>query len=62
MLMSFFAFIYLICSWDGSQFFSYAVGSPSNVTKIVNNFVKLVKDFDLDGIDIDWVGIPDYTA
>ncbi|RUS22572.1 glycoside hydrolase superfamily, partial [Endogone sp. FLAS-F59071] len=40
--------------WDGSQYFSYAVGSPANVTKIVNNFVKLVKDFDLDGIDIDW--------
>ncbi|KAI0268808.1 glycoside hydrolase family 18 protein [Gloeopeniophorella convolvens] len=43
-----------IGGWTGGLFYSTDVGSASNRTAFVSTVTKLVKQFDLDGIDIDW--------
>ncbi|EKM57071.1 glycoside hydrolase family 18 protein [Phanerochaete carnosa HHB-10118-sp] len=40
--------------WTGSRYFSTAVGSPENRTMFANALLGLVKQYDLNGIDLDW--------
>jgi chitinase len=39
--------------WGGSVYFSYGFGSPANRTQTVNAILKLVDEYDLDGIDFE---------
>ncbi|KAF9484200.1 glycoside hydrolase family 18 protein [Pholiota conissans] len=40
--------------WGGSHWYSQAMSTSTNRTKLVNNLVEVVKSYGLDGIDIDW--------
>ncbi|KAJ3568688.1 hypothetical protein NP233_g5552 [Leucocoprinus birnbaumii] len=40
--------------WGGSKYFSQACSSSANRTKFVNAMASAVKQYGLDGIDIDW--------
>ncbi|KAI0068759.1 glycoside hydrolase [Artomyces pyxidatus] len=40
--------------WTGSKYFSPAVSNDQNRHTLVNNIVAMYKQFQLDGIDIDW--------
>ena len=44
-----------IGGWTGSQYFSTAVGSADNRTAFVNAVMGLVKQYDLDGVDFEYV-------
>lgn len=44
--------------WTGSKYFSTAVGSAENRTQFAQALVKLVDEYDLDGIDIECVLCP----
>ncbi|KAG0273336.1 hypothetical protein BGZ95_010853 [Linnemannia exigua] len=43
-----------IGGWTGSQYFSPLSASPSGRQTFINGALDFIKDFDLDGIDIDW--------
>ncbi|OZJ01453.1 hypothetical protein BZG36_05663, partial [Bifiguratus adelaidae] len=43
-----------IGGWENSQFFSTAVGSPANRTRLTQSIIDWIHRFDLDGLDIDW--------
>ncbi|KAH8101852.1 glycoside hydrolase [Cristinia sonorae] len=43
-----------IGGWTGSAFFSLNVGSDANRTTFVQTMVKLVNEYQLDGLDFDW--------
>ncbi|KAH7931317.1 glycoside hydrolase family 18 protein [Leucogyrophana mollusca] len=43
-----------IGGWTGSKDFSTAVSTPEKRQTFANNVEKLYKDYNLDGIDIDW--------
>ncbi|KAG0709756.1 glycoside hydrolase superfamily [Suillus ampliporus] len=43
-----------IGGWTGSQHFSRAVSTPTNRETFVNNIYSTYKQYNLDGIDIDW--------
>jgi len=43
-----------IGGWTGSRFFSSAVATEANRTAFVNAINKIVKEYNLDGVDIDW--------
>ncbi|KAA1466348.1 glycoside hydrolase family 18 protein [Dentipellis sp. KUC8613] len=43
-----------IGGWTGSKYFSLAVASAKTRQTFVNNILSLYKQFNLDGIDIDW--------
>jgi hypothetical protein len=43
-----------IGGWSGSVYFSKLVATPANRTAFAKTLAKLVRDYDLDGIDIDW--------
>ncbi|KAI0683182.1 glycoside hydrolase superfamily, partial [Cytidiella melzeri] len=49
-------FVLSIGGWGGSYYFSQAVSSASNCSTSVNTAVNAVNTYDLDSIDIDWVG------
>ncbi|KAI9001092.1 glycoside hydrolase [Trametes punicea] len=40
--------------WTGSRYFSTAAATPEGRTTLANNILALYREFDLDGIDIDW--------
>ncbi|BGP38961.1 hypothetical protein JCM10450v2_002918 [Rhodotorula kratochvilovae] len=40
--------------WSDSVYFSGAVASASRRTKFVQSIVKIVNDYNLDGVDVDW--------
>ncbi|KAL0959763.1 hypothetical protein HGRIS_011453 [Hohenbuehelia grisea] len=40
--------------WTGSYWFSKSVSSAANRAKFVSALAKAVKDYNLDGVDIDW--------
>jgi len=43
-----------IGGWTGSRYFSSAVATAANRTAFISAINKIVKDYDLDGVDIDW--------
>ncbi|OAX44534.1 glycoside hydrolase [Rhizopogon vinicolor AM-OR11-026] len=43
-----------IGGWTGSRYFSQAVSTPINRQIFVNNILDVYKQYNLDGIDIDW--------
>ncbi|KAG1866495.1 glycoside hydrolase family 18 protein [Suillus subalutaceus] len=43
-----------IGGWTGSHYFSQAVSTPANRDTFVNNILASYKEYNLDGIDIDW--------
>lgn len=45
--------------WTGSLFFSTSVGSAENRTAFVNTITQLVDEYDLDGVDFEYV-LPSY--
>ncbi|KAI8357261.1 glycoside hydrolase superfamily [Blakeslea trispora] len=40
--------------WSGSKFFSSLVRTEANRKKFANNIVKLVSQYNLDGVNLDW--------
>ncbi|TFK92187.1 glycoside hydrolase family 18 protein [Polyporus arcularius HHB13444] len=40
--------------WTGSRYFSPAVATPQGRSTLANNILVLYREFNLDGIDIDW--------
>ncbi|KAF9226582.1 glycoside hydrolase family 18 protein [Gyrodon lividus] len=43
-----------IGGWTGSKYFSSAVSTPQNRITFINNIYDVYKQYNLDGIDIDW--------
>ncbi|KAG2042312.1 glycoside hydrolase family 18 protein [Suillus americanus] len=43
-----------IGGWTGSHYFSKAVSTPANRDTFINNILATYKQYNLDGIDIDW--------
>jgi len=43
-----------IGGWTGSRYFSTAVATSQNRTAFANAIKKIVTEYDLDGVDIDW--------
>lgn len=44
-----------IGGWTGSSYFSTAVANDQNRTIFINNLQALVKQYDLDGLDFEYV-------
>ena len=40
--------------WTGSNLFSNAVSTPSNMRTFVNNIVAMAVKHKVDGVDLDW--------
>ncbi|KIK68013.1 glycoside hydrolase family 18 protein [Collybiopsis luxurians FD-317 M1] len=43
-----------IGGWEGSQYFSSGVSSPTSRQTLVNSVAAVIENFTLDGIDFDW--------
>ena len=43
-----------IGGWSDSKYFSWAVANEANRAKFVANIARMVKQYGVDGVDIDW--------
>uniref|UniRef100_A0A146LPE1 Putative chitinase 2 n=1 Tax=Lygus hesperus TaxID=30085 RepID=A0A146LPE1_LYGHE len=45
---------FAVGGWENSQYFSNVVGNNNLRSKFINNILKVLNDYDFDGVDIDW--------